>query len=117
MSKQPSVKDADRLDAAFNRVLAAEAAARGRVEDCRREAAGIVSIATLRARAISEVTDRRMVLAGRIADRGVADAMAQLNGEARARALERAVAADPGRLDRVVEALVDEILGVAAGGG
>jgi F0F1-type ATP synthase membrane subunit b/b' len=116
MSKQSSTRDADRIDAAFNRVLAAEAEARTSVDECRQEAARIVAAATVRARAIAGLTDRRMGLARRIADRGVARAMTQLKDEARARAIERAVAAGPGRIDRVVDALADEIIGVPTGG-
>lgn len=116
MTKQPPAQDADRVDAAFNRVLAAEAQARERVEDCRREAAAIVSAAALRARAISDAADRRMGLVHRIADRGVERAVAELLGEARTRALDQRVAADPERLDRLVEVLADEILGAATGG-
>jgi vacuolar-type H+-ATPase subunit H len=116
MTKQPPLKDADRVDAAFNRVLAAEAEARERVEDCRREAAEIVSAGVLRARAISDATDRRMGLVHRIADRGVERSVAAILGEARARALDQTVAADPERLDRLVEAMADEILGAVTGG-
>ena len=114
MTKQPPSKDTERMDQAFNRVLAAEAQARERVAQCRGEAAAIVSDATARARRIEEATDRRMGLAHQIADQGVERAMVQLQGEARA--LERAVAAEPERLERIVQTLADEILGVVTGG-
>ena len=117
MSRQTNATEADRVDRAFNRVLAAEAEARERVETCKQEAANIVSDAGRRARAISDATDRRMGLVRRIADRGVGQAVARLLGEPGAGDGDDSALSDTARLDRVVEALVVEILGSATPAG
>lgn len=117
MSRQTNATEADRVDRAFNRVLAAEAAAREQVETCKQEAAKIVSDAGQRARAISDATDRRMGVVHRIADRGVGQAVARLLEEAGGGDRDGSALSDTARLDRVVEALADEILGSATGAG
>jgi hypothetical protein len=59
------------IDAAFNRVLAAEAEARGALARCRQEAADRVRAAEGEARAIARRAERRIQAANRIADHGI----------------------------------------------
>jgi len=66
------------VDAAFNRVLAAEAQARAAIERCRQQAAGRVAAAEREARAIARRAERRIQAAHRIADRGIARALTDL---------------------------------------
>lgn len=78
MGKQAQESESDRVDRAFNLVLAAEAQAREQVEACRRQAAAILAAAEERARGIANRADRRVRLVGRIADAGVERAVAEL---------------------------------------
>ena len=103
--------DSDRIDRAFNRVLAAEAQAREQVESCRREAAAILTAAEAQARRIAQRADQRLQRAHRIADAGVERALAEL----RTTPLE---APSPqlgddalSRIDRAIATLITEILG------
>ena len=104
--------EADAVDRAINQVLSAEREARERVERCRVEAANIVAAAEVRARAISERTEKRIKAAHRIADAAVELALADLMGEA-----PKAIAGTDvgqvggGRLERAIETLLDEITG------
>lgn len=115
MGKQTQDGGSDRIDAAFNRVLAAEARAREQVEDCRKQAAAILTAAEEQARRITSRTDRRVRRAHRIADAGVERALSEL--------LAPAAAAEPGgladeaqtRLDLAIAALVEEILAPEVG--
>ncbi len=117
MGKQTHEGESDRVDAAFNRVLTAEAQAREQVEDCRKQAAAILVAAEEQARRIASRTDRRVRRAHRSADTGVERALADL--------LATGVEAGPAdlegdalvRLDRAIDALVAEILAPEAGSG
>lgn len=117
MSKEPSRNESERVDLAFNLVLAAEAQARERVEACRRDAAAAIELGALRARGIADLADRRMRLAHRVADRGVDRAVAQLLVRYPSAETEAQSEAQDGRLDRAIVALADEILGPSPGAG
>lgn len=111
MAKPIKTSDTDRIDAAFNRALSAEAQARAQVEACRHQAAALIAAAEEQARSIVERTDRRLRLVHTIADQRVAQAL-------RALLLEHAPATQgadretsPG-LDAAIETLVDEALGL-----
>lgn len=115
MGKQDRDGDRDRIDAAFNRVLAAEAQARLHLEACRQEAAALIAAAEARARAIRERTDRHLGRAHRTADAGVARARAALLPDPAPPDPPDGVAAPDAGLDRAIAALVDEILGPPPG--
>lgn len=115
MGKQANEAESDRVDRAFNRVLAAEAEAREQVEECRRQAAAILAAAEEQARRIASRADQRIRRAHRIADAGVERALAEL----RAIPVE-AVPENPegdalAWLNRAIDDLVSEILAPEAG--
>ncbi|KAA6184955.1 hypothetical protein F2Q65_10470 [Thiohalocapsa marina] len=66
------------VDVAFNRVLAAEQAAREAVASCRQAAADRIARAEQDVRAIGARADARIRRAHAVADRGIACALAQL---------------------------------------
>ena len=110
MGKQATEAESDRVDRAFNRVLAAEAKAREQVEACRKQAAVVLAAAEEQARRIASRADRRVRRAHRIADAGVERALAELRAttlEGEPVDLEREALA---RLDRAIDNLVAEIL-------
>jgi cell division septum initiation protein DivIVA len=80
VSTEFSDGDVERIDAAFNRVLAAEAAARERVEACRGEAERLVARAEERARRIASRADDRVLAVQRLAETGLRRALADLAG-------------------------------------
>jgi hypothetical protein len=99
------------MDAAFNRVLAAEAGARTAVERCREQAAAQVAAAEREARAIAARAERRIRAAHRIADRGIERALAELAASG------PADDADPGPQAVAVEALAAALADEMIGGG
>jgi len=110
MGNLTKLSDTDRIDAAFNRVLAAEAQARAQVEVCRHQAATRIAAAEAQARSIVERTDRRMRLAHTIADARVAHALRTLLPEGAPAAQDADQETAPG-LDAAIELLIDEALG------
>jgi hypothetical protein len=108
MTGPDATADTARIDAAFDRVLAAEAAAKDGVAACRRAAADLIAAAQARARSIAEHTDQRMRLAHARADAGVARAVPVWS------APPPPAAAVPAGLDEAVETLIDELLGLPA---
>lgn len=120
MSKEFSDVEVERIDAAFNRVLAAEAAARERVEACRGEAERLVARAEKRTRQITSRADDRVLAVQRIAEAGLGRALAELPGVASETPCVEPDSLTDTRLIRAVEALADEMIGVglpvAAGG-
>lgn len=115
MGKQANEAESDRVDRAFNRVLAAEAEAREQVEECRKQAAAILAAAEEQARRIASRADQRVRRAHRIANAGVERALAELRATT-----DGAVPANPerdalARLDRAIDDLVSEILAPGAG--
>lgn len=99
------------VDEAMNRVLAAEQEARQAVEDCREEAAAILSAAEETAAAIERRTERRIRAAHQIADQAVERALAELAGTRPVGSDALAPPADPERIGRAVATLADEIIG------
>jgi vacuolar-type H+-ATPase subunit H len=111
MGKQTHDSESDRVDAAFNRVLAAEVQAREQVEACRRQAAALLSTAEERARRIVGRADRRLRRAHRIADAGVARVLADLKAGGSEMEPEDVSEEAVARLDQAIDALVSEIIG------
>jgi hypothetical protein len=107
MTQRQSSDDAERVDAAFNRVLKAETEAQRALEDCRKQAAQQIAAAEQDARAISRRAERRIAAAHRIADRGVERALESLAQPAGAsREPDRA---SPARIDALAAALAAEL--------
>lgn len=109
MGRQTQKEDADRVDDAFNRVLAAEAEARERVKDCESAAAAILSDAETRIRRIKNHADRRMLRVHQIADAQVTRVCAEMTKQ---QPSETPAAPDTetlAKLDQAIAALIDEI--------
>jgi hypothetical protein len=113
--KQPSDADLERIDAAFNRALAAEAAARESVSACRIEADRLLADAEDHARRLVERTDRRLLAVQRIADTSLQHALSELLNRVAEPLGEGLDAADDARLDAAIGALADEMIGAAVG--
>ncbi len=113
MTGKPSSGDARQVDAAFNRVLAAEAEARARVEECRREAAAMVTAAEERVRRLVQRTEARILLAHRLADAGVARELGALRAREPSGGDEEPDGAARAQLDLAIFSLADEIIGHA----
>lgn len=102
--------DSGKVEAAMNRVLAAEEQAQLTLERCRAEAEELIAAADAKASRISARTEERLKAAHRIADAMIERTLAALeNGEATPDADERV----RGRLEAAIAALADEIVGVA----
>ena len=110
MGKQTHDSESDRVDAAFNRVLAAETRAREQVEGCRTQATALLAAAEERARRIVRRADRRLRRAHGIADAGVARALADLKAAGAETEPEEAPEEMLARLDQAIDALVSEII-------
>ncbi|MGD8206639.1 MAG: hypothetical protein PVH47_01045 [Thiohalocapsa sp.] len=80
--KRPGGQRGESIDAAFNRVLAAEREAREAVERCQRQAAVRIDHAEQQAAGIAERAARRIRSVREIADRGVERALATLHAPA-----------------------------------
>lgn len=117
MARQAQADESDRTDAAFNRVLAAEAQARERLERCRQAAADLVAAAESQARAIAERTDRRVRRAHEISDTGVALCLRELLARGSANSPEDLSPSLTDGLDWAIARLADEILGTPPGSG
>lgn len=115
MSKHAHDGESDRVDAAFNRVLAAEARVREQVEACRGQAAAILAAAEEQLRRIRDRTDERVRRAHRIADEGVERALGELRAASAHPECEALSADTLARLERAVQTLVEEILAPEAG--
>jgi multidrug resistance efflux pump len=117
MVRQAPGGESDRIDAAFNRVLAAEAQARERLDQCRIEAADLVAAAESRARTIEERTDQLVRRAHGVADAGVARRLHELLTNTPAQSPEDPSPAPPDTLDWAIAILAHEILGAPRGSG
>lgn len=111
MTRQTDKGEADGVDAAINRVLAAEARAREAVEACRVRAAAIVAEAEERAQQVAARADTRVRLAHRLADASVERALKQLLARGSAAIDARSDTGAGGGLEAAVAALADEITG------
>jgi len=98
------------VDAAINRVLAAELESRVAVERCAEEAAEIVAAAQAQADRIEQRTEARVLRAHRIADRRLESVLRGLAAENPDddEAVELPAAE---RIDQAVALLVDEMVG------
>jgi hypothetical protein len=111
VSDHSSDGNPERIDAAFNRVLAAEAQARARVARCREEADRLAAAAEERAHRISSRADDRILLVQRRADAALTralDEIPQIPTE------HPTVVTDPAaleRLERAVEHMANEMIG------
>jgi vacuolar-type H+-ATPase subunit H len=117
MTHQPFDVDVEQIDSAFNRVLAAEAAAREGVERCRGEAERLVAAAEQRARRIANRTDERILAVQRIADMGLERALSDLAAAASAGEGEVMDSEIDGRLGAAIAALADEMIGFGMSSG
>jgi len=109
--KQPLDEDLERIDAAFNRALSAEASAREAVEQCRQQADRLVSDADAHARRLVDRTDERIRAVQLIADRRLQNGLDDLLGTV---PQTPDTAFDPAselRLDAAITALADEMIG------
>jgi F0F1-type ATP synthase membrane subunit b/b' len=111
MTRQTSKGEADQVDSAINRVLAAEAQAREAVEACRVRAAAILAEAEERAQQVAARADRSVRLAHRLADASVERALKQLLAHGPAHADAGLEIGAGGGLEAAVAALADEITG------
>lgn len=106
----PERAESAAVDAAINRVLAAEEESRAAVERCAEQAAEIVAAAQAQADRIEQRTEERVRRAHRIADQrleGVWRELAAENGNDD-EALELPSAEE---LDRAIALLIDEMVG------
>ncbi|SDW35261.1 hypothetical protein [Thiocapsa roseopersicina] len=114
MIKQPSDADLERIDAAFNRALAAEASARESVEACRIEADRLLAEAEGHARRLVERTDRRLLAVQRIADTSLQHALSELLGRVAEPLGDGLGAAADTRLNTAIDTLAEEMIGAGA---
>lgn len=101
--------DGRAVDAAFNRVLGAEADARQAVAACRDEADARITAAEREARGIAKRAERRIRAAQRIADRGIQRGLDELAGGADAN--DASAEPDAAVVDALAPALAAELTG------
>jgi vacuolar-type H+-ATPase subunit H len=111
MAADDGMRDSDAVDRVINQVLEAEEEAREAVEQCRAQAARIVADAQEQVRRIERRTESRIKRAHRIADLAVDRAIRKLGSSESGQVTETPEREAAKMLDRVVDALVDEILG------
>ncbi len=111
MIKQSSDAELERIDAAFNRALAAEASARESVAACRIEADRLLAEAEDHASRLAERTDHRLLAVQRIADTSLQQALSELLDRAAEPLGDDLDAAADARLNAAVAALADEMIG------
>jgi regulator of protease activity HflC (stomatin/prohibitin superfamily) len=111
MNDRHSEIDGRNVDAAFNRVLAAEVEARSAIEQCQAEAAALVAAAEREARAIANRAERRIRAAHRIADRGIERVLADLGADGQDSAGGPSL--DAATVERLVALLAAELTGWA----
>lgn len=97
------------VDAAFNRVLGAEAEARQAVAACRDAANARITAAEGETRGIAERAERRIRAAHRIADRGIQRGLEALAGDAVAS--DATAEPDAATVDALAAALAAELTG------
>ena len=105
------MRDPDAVDRVMNQVLEAEEEARKAVEQCRAQATRIVADAEENVRRIARRTERRIKQTNRIADLAVDRALHKLYISESGQATKTPKREAATMLDRVVDVLVDEILG------
>lgn len=98
-------------DAAINRVLAAEQAARQEVARCRRQALGILRQARSRARSVEERADRRINRIHALSDAAIHRALADISIESQMLSVPPELTPELAqRLDSAIDRLIREIL-------
>jgi vacuolar-type H+-ATPase subunit H len=98
-------------DAAIDRVLQAEAAAREEINLCRRQALAILREARSRAGRISQRTDRRIGKARRIADNALKARLEAIAEQSRALSDPPRITPDmESRLEQAIDRLIREVL-------
>jgi vacuolar-type H+-ATPase subunit H len=103
--------DGSSADAAIDRVLDAEAAARGEINECRRQALAILREARSRARAISQRADRRIGQVRRLSDAALKSRLDAIAEQSRALSDPPRLTAElESRLDEAIERMIGEIL-------
>jgi regulator of protease activity HflC (stomatin/prohibitin superfamily) len=113
--RHSSESDPERIDAAFNRVLAAEAEARARVARCREEAERILASAEERAHRISSRADERILIVQQRADLALKQALAEIPSIPSEHPGAITDPATLSRLARAIEELADEMIGRVRG--
>ena len=111
MAKTGSVEPSNGADAAINRVLAAEQAAKKEIGECRRQALAILREARARSRAVADRADRRINQVHALCDAAIDRTLADI-------AVEAGTLSDTpeltdtlsGQLDAAIDRLVEEIL-------
>lgn len=111
MTERNEIPAAESVDQVVNRVLLAEREAHQAVEECRAEAAGLLSEAEGRARRVSRNAESRIRSAHRIADKAVTRALRELQGGGEDSVGSGCDGGEGDRLDRALLALVEEIIG------
>ena len=109
MTRSNTPTDADRIDAAINRVLEREREARAAIAECQERANALLGDARRKAQRIEARGEERVAAMHAICDRSVAQAIAALLGQ------RPPVTADLSpeqvrRLDVAIEVLADEVL-------
>lgn len=110
MSRDTALLNAPGIDEAMNRVLREEQQARVAVETCRERAKMLLEHAQNRAKLVQYRTDARLLRIQWLADRALQRALQGLGAGARAR-LGRSTVTGDERLARVIEVMLDEMVG------
>jgi len=110
LAESGGMQDSDAVDRVINQVLATEADARKAIEDCREEAARIVSEAGELVRRLGHRTERRIRLIHRIADDAVGHTIRELQDSESDRVPKFPAGEATDLLDRALDALIDELI-------
>jgi hypothetical protein len=111
MSRDAIALNTPGIDEAMNRVLREEQQARTAVETCRERANMLLEHAQNRAKLVEYRTDARLLRVQWLADRALQRALQSLTASASRSRLGPASAAGNDRLARVIEVMLDEVVG------
>jgi hypothetical protein len=111
MSRDTALLNVPGIDEAMNRVLREEQQARVAVETCRERAKMLLEHAQNRAKLVEYRTDARLLRIQWLADRALQRALQGLGASAARPGLGRAAVAGDERLARVIEVMLDEMVG------
>lgn len=111
MSRSPTFSSTPGVDDAMNRVLREEEQARLAVETCRERAKMLLEHAQSRARLVEYRTDARLLRVQWLADRALQRALQRLTAASPRTRAEAPLAGPGGRLARVIDVMLDEMVG------
>lgn len=111
MGRDNAVPNVAGIDEAMNRVLREEQQARVAVETCRERAKMLLEHAQSRAKLVEYRTDARILRIQWLADRALQRTLQRLGASASPAGLHRTSLAGDERLARVIEAVLDEMVG------